>query len=404
VRPRRPALANVALLVLSSALALAAVEGAARVLVHRWERRPHTTRGSITRFNPVLGWDKPPGTEAWLHRPEYDVHLVVNAHGLRGPDRGYAKPAGVRRILLLGDSFTEGYTVREEGTLRAALESLLTAEGCGRWEVINAGTLGYSTDQEYLYFASEGRRYEPDIVVVLFFYNDLAGNVTTGSKPYFTVEEGHLVLHDSPLPPPREGPWIRRPEPRAFHVDPWRGSVALRLLGDRAALGNPSLHRALARLGLVAPAKVEPLPQDFWPFGPGHREPVREMWTRTGAVLGALKAAAEDAKAVLVVLDVPDETELSPRAAALTCQRYGLGRRWWDAGKVAARLKTTCDAMGIPLVLPHDALAAAESGGGTPYFPEDGHWTEAGHRIAAAELARGLRGMGLVRCPAAASR
>jgi len=401
VIPPREVAGRLALAVLSSALALAAVEAAARFVVHRAEARPHTTRGSIIRFDPALGWAKPPGDQAWLHRPEYDVHLAVNAHGLRGPDRGHEKPPGTGRVLLLGDSFTEGFTVREEGTLRAVLESLLAAPGCGRWEVINAGTLGYSTDQEYLFFATEGRRYQPDVVVVLFFYNDLNGNVTTGLKPSFTVDDGRLALHDSPLPPPAGGPWTRRPEPRAFRVRPWRGSMALRLLGDRAAAGNPSLHRALARLGLVEPPRVEPLPADFWPFGPGHRQEVGEMWKRTGAILGALKAASEEAKARLVVLAVPDETEINPRAAALTCQRYGLGRRWWDAARVVRRLKAVCDTLRIPVVLPHGALQEAESRGLSPYFPEDGHWTETGHRIGAEELARGLIRMGLVTCPAA---
>jgi lysophospholipase L1-like esterase len=383
---------------------LAALEVAARVVVHRRAQRAHTTRGSVIQFDPLLGWAKPPGADAWLRRPEYDVHLVVNAHGLRGPDRGYEKPPGTRRILLLGDSFTEGYTVREEATLRAVLEATLMEAGCGRWEVINGGTQGYSTDQELLFFSNEGRRYAPDVVVVLFFYNDLNGNVTTGTKPYFTVEGGMLVPHDSPLPPPREGPWTRRPEPRAVRITPWHGSMALRLLGDRTAEGNPALHRALARLGVVEPARVVPLPQDFWPFGPGHRNEVREMWGRTQAILGVLKAAVEEAKARLVVLYVPDETELSARVLALTRQRYGLGRHWWDASRVVSRLKTACDALGIDLVLPLDALVEAESRGPQPYFPEDGHWTEAGHRIAAGELARGLKEKGLVACPPPAGR
>jgi lysophospholipase L1-like esterase len=404
VKPWRDVLANATLAAASLALGLAALEGAARVLVHRWERRPHTTRGSIIRFDPILGWDKPPGAEVWLHRREYDVNLTVNSHGLRGPDRGYEKPSGGGRVLLLGDSFTEGFTVREEDTVRAVLESLLLGQGCRGWEVINAGTLGYSTDQEYLFFLNEGRRYQPDVVVVLFFYNDLNGNITTGSKPHFTVEDGRLVLHDSPLPPPREGPWTRAPEARPFRIPPWRGSMALRLLGDRTSGGNPPLHRALGRLGLVEPAKIQPMPQDFWVFGPGHRDEVSEMWRRTAAILGALKAAVEEAKAHLVVLYIPDETELNERVGELTRQKYGMGRRWWSWGKVLARLKTTCERLEIPLVIPNAALQEAESRGLRPYFPEDGHWNETGHRVAAAELAHALGESGLVPCPPAAAR
>ena len=144
---RRRRLANAAHSVVGRAR-LAVAGAAARLAGSTAASGAHTTRGSIIN-DPLLGWAKPPGSEAWLRRAEYDVHLVVNAHGLRGPDRAYAKPEGTRRILLLGDSFSEGYTVPEEATLRAVLESSLAALGCGRWEVINGGTQGYSTDQEY---------------------------------------------------------------------------------------------------------------------------------------------------------------------------------------------------------------------------------------------------------------
>ncbi len=101
------------------------------------------------------------------------MRLQINAHGLRGPDRPYEKPPGVRRVLLLGDSITEGYSVEEPYTLRSVLEALLNSRGEGRFEVINGGTAGYSTDQEYLFYVAEGVRYEPDVVVLLFCYNDL---------------------------------------------------------------------------------------------------------------------------------------------------------------------------------------------------------------------------------------
>ena len=94
---------------------------------------------------------------------------------------------------------------------------------------------------------------------------------------------------------------------------------------------------------------------------------------------------------------------MSPQVLALTRQRYGLGHHWWDASRVVSRLKTTCDSLGIPLVIPLAALVEAESSGRQPYFPEDGHWSETGHRIAAGELARGLGRLGLVPCAPPAS-
>jgi hypothetical protein len=243
-------LANVGLALLVTALLLLAVEGAARLVVGRRVARPFTTRGSIVRFHPTLGWDHPPNAEAWLHRPEYDVLLKFNSKGLRGPERPYEKPAGAFRALLLGDSFTDGYTVAEEKSVRAALEGELKARGCGQAEVFNAGAIGYSTDQEYLFYQQEGRKYSPDVVVVMFCSNDLYFN-TTGEqgKPYFDLDGDKLVLRNSPVPPPDRGEWVRSPEPRPLRIKPWKGSMALRLLSDRIASwpGSASWSRSRSR-------------------------------------------------------------------------------------------------------------------------------------------------------------
>ena len=390
------AAANLALAVASVVVACAAVEGAARLLVHRWESQAGAIRNPMVRYHPTLGWDKPPGAEGWIRRPEYNVHLVINAHGLRGPDRPYPKPHGTHRTLLLGDSFTEGYTVAEEQTVRARLEALLDAAGCPPHEVINGGTAAYSTDQEYLFFLEEGGRYQPDVVVVLFYYNDLVGDTPGGlGKPSFDVVGKGLILRNSPVPERVPG----RPVARPFGIKPWRGSVALRLLSDRTLGANPGLHRALARLGLVEPeVAVGPMPRELWLFGPGHKDEVTLMWRRVRALLAALKQAAEAGGARLVVLHVPARFEVDDRAWDLTRERYGMGRRWWRRERVFGDLQEVCRSLGLPLVDPRAALRAAQGSGRPAYFVRDGHWTAEGHAVAARALAEFLGRQGLA-CP-----
>jgi GDSL-like lipase/acylhydrolase family protein len=249
-------LAKLLLAGLSLAVCAAVLEVAARISVHRREAGPHTLR-SFLRYDPTLGWDKVPNEEIWLHAEEADVLFRTNAHGLRGPDRPYEKGPGVARVLLLGDSFTEAGAVEEERSVRAVLEGLLNGGGCRRYEVINAGTSGYSTDQEYLFFMEEGRRYQPDVVVLMFFSNDLAENMQARKKPWFELDEDRLILRNSPVPPPPEEHRRRLPDPPR-RLKPWRGSYALRLLGVRTESGNPRLHRLLKRLGLVPPPDDHP--------------------------------------------------------------------------------------------------------------------------------------------------
>lgn len=394
----RTLLANLGLALGVTALLLLAVEGTARVTVARQVARPFTTRGSIVRYHPLLGWDHPPDAEAWLHRPEYDVLLKFNSKGLRGPEYPYEKPAGVFRTLLLGDSFTDGYTVAEEKCVRADLERELGSRDCAGNQVLNSGAIGYSTDQEYLFYRLEGRKYAPDAVVVLFCSNDLYFN-TTGEqgKPYFALEGEKLVLRNSPVPPPDRGGWERRPEPRELRIKPWRGSMALRLLSDRSEAGNPALHRFLAGLGLVEPTKVEGVPYDMWPMGKDHPREVNDMWARTAAILQALKREVEADGGRLLLFYIPDRSEVNDRAWELTRAMYSLGPRW-SRDRVFERLRKTAGILGIPLVDPRQPLRSAEASAHPAHFQEDGHWTEVGHAIAAREIAAALAREGMLRC------
>jgi hypothetical protein len=388
---RKAARLVVNLLLAASSLALAAgaLEWAARAVVARRRGTVLTGHGSISRYHPQLGWDKPPGAEVRLRRPEYDVLVKINAHGLRGPDRDYAKPAGVRRVLLLGDSFAEGYTVAEEASLRSALERSLNEGGCGPQEAINAGIAAYSTDQEYLFFTREAGKYGADVVVLVFFYNDLyyntaAATVLGEAKPYFDLDGERLVLRNSPLPPP-EGDPLRVPEARPYRLKPWRGSIALRLLSNRTVDGNPSLHRFLARFGLVEPRRDEDPPVEMWPFGPPRPE-VADMWARTRALLRALADEVRGRGGRLVVLYAPSRFEVNDRAWALTRDRYHVGGRW-RRERVFDALADVCRELSLPLVDPRAELREAENAGHGGYHPRDGHWNETGHAVAARVLA-----------------
>ena len=174
----RSAAANLALAAVSAALVLGAAEVALRVLARSARGgKEQRERNRYTEYDPVLGWRKTPGASVAYDRREYHVEFRVNSRGLRGPERGYDKPAGVARVLALGDSFVEAFMVDEPQTVTARLEKDLGARGC-RAEVINGGTVGYSTDQEYLFYRDEGRKYAPDAVLVFVYHNDI---------PYLTL-------------------------------------------------------------------------------------------------------------------------------------------------------------------------------------------------------------------------
>jgi hypothetical protein len=120
--------------------------------------------------------------------PEFVTEVRISGQGLR-EDREYGNPGpGVRRILAIGDSFTMGYSVAQERTWVRRLERRL---GSG-WEVINAGTPGYSTWQEAAYLEEEGLALAPEIVLLGFFLgNDIADNAQR--RLAVELREGSLV-------------------------------------------------------------------------------------------------------------------------------------------------------------------------------------------------------------------
>jgi len=101
--------------------------------------------------------------------------VKINSQGLRDNEYSLAKPAGVYRILLLGDSTTFGWGVSLADTTAKILERELNAKhvpGYERFEVINGGVGNYDTVQEVTYYKTRGRNFHPDMVILVYFIND----------------------------------------------------------------------------------------------------------------------------------------------------------------------------------------------------------------------------------------
>ena len=392
----RTLLLNLLLAVFSLLLTAALAEVLARawVEVELARARADAPEVPLSRFHPVLGWEKTPLATQRIRRPEFDISFSVNSRGLRGPERDYAKPAGTRRVLILGDSFAAGYYVEEGQTLRAVLEGMLNTGGCGPAEAINGGTIAYSTDQEYLFYTTEGRRYAPDAVLLAFYYNDLFYNASrTGpggeAKPYFELHDDALVPPAAPLRARDSGEAGHLADPAANRPKPWRGSMALRLLSRRTVDAAPRLHAFLAGLGLVQPPALDP-PREYWVFGLDHRREVADMWARTRLLLKALRDSVQADGARLVLLYVPIRFEVNEEAWELTRQRYRWGRRW-DRARVFERLTAIARELAIPVVDPRDELRRAELGGWPTYYTRDVHWTRHGNAVAAHAAEREVR-------------
>ena len=84
--------------------------------------------GTFLTPHPVFGRYHVPGFNGWLKTREFTTRVRINAAGLRGPERPYAKPPGTRRILVVGDSFVEAAQVQEPEAVVGRLEAAVAAE------------------------------------------------------------------------------------------------------------------------------------------------------------------------------------------------------------------------------------------------------------------------------------
>ena len=117
--------------------------------------------------------------------------FVTNSQGFRNrEDFEYEKPVGMLRVLSLGDSHTQGYEVRQEHTFSAVLQRYLARHSI-QAQVMNAGVSGFSTAEALILLENEGVKFDPDIVVLGFYANDLEDNIK--SALFSLDEKGALI-------------------------------------------------------------------------------------------------------------------------------------------------------------------------------------------------------------------
>ena len=95
----------------------------------------------------------------------------------------------------MGDSFTEAIQVSRDKNFCGRLQYLLNNYSGKKYkkaEVLNTGVSGYSPLNYYLYFKRELARFEPDVVVVQLFANDVFEDNTSRAKSL--LDENGLPL------------------------------------------------------------------------------------------------------------------------------------------------------------------------------------------------------------------
>jgi hypothetical protein len=236
--------------------------------------------------------------QVYVHRtPDYTVEIRTNAQGMRADeDIDYAKPAGVRRILVLGDSFAMGYGVDLDDTFLAQMQRRLEPE-VGPLQIVNLAVSGHGNAEELIMLREEGLRYDPDLVLLAWHRTDLADNVRSA---LFSLDGDRLVRKNATFLPQVE---LRE---RLFRFAAYRwlaGSSHLyNFLRERAAGVAKSALAGVRALSETAPP-ARPA-GTHGAAGEGGQRPYAARLTI--ALLAEIQREVRAAGAELVVLDIPN--------------------------------------------------------------------------------------------------
>lgn len=306
----------------------------------------------MMQLDDRLGWKHTPNVrKVFVNEFGERAEVIQNEYGHRGRAYPLRKDPGKVRILVLGDSFTEGVQVGEDDLFTALLE-----RADPRFEVLNAGVGGYGTVQEYLYLESSGLKHNPDLVLLMIFDNDLTDNCLPaypglGPRPY-AVRSGdrvRIVTHPDP------GEFLKYALPVPFAEALNKRSYVFYFL-------NTNVYQALrvARMREMQRADFERAKQC------GRNEVMLAMLGRISAVLAPHGAR-------FAVALIPTREQVRQRDAP-----------------VFQPIVEFCRRQGIACLSLLESFAD-EGDASQPYFPTDIHWTRAGHRLAAEAISRFLQ-------------
>lgn len=116
----------------------------------------------------------------WL--TEHRTLIRTSSLGLRDRNRDLDHP-GVRRAVVVGDSFIEALQVDESETAASVAEGILS-DGHPGTEVVNLGLAGARPAVEVARLQSEGRRLGADAALVMLYVDNFLSPITTDDSEF----------------------------------------------------------------------------------------------------------------------------------------------------------------------------------------------------------------------------
>lgn len=133
--------------------------------------------------------------------PEPNCATAEHSHdalGMRKMPPATDISANAPIVLVTGDSYAYSDEVKDDETWPAYLQAMI------RRKVDNGGVPGYGLDQSVLHTEQLAKQVKPGLIVLAFIADDLQRaemrRLYGADRPYFTLNNGTLVLNNTPVP------------------------------------------------------------------------------------------------------------------------------------------------------------------------------------------------------------
>lgn len=348
-----------------------------------------------------------PNTSKTYRNIEFEYDFVTNSLGLRYPELPAEKPPGSTRIIMLGDSFTEGVGVEAHETFGVYLEQALGAGG--RVQFVNGGLGGEGPLRFWRVFRQVGLPLDPDGVLVCLYANDVMDtpeSVTRedlyrlapeqrgfGARLHGLVPRVHNVLVEAGRQLSRErqqsGGFVDTAASLARErgigeerIEAWRARLPAELV---EASDRGEFNRSLLSMGLVNPGYWEEAINLTTALAQRKYDSMRLILDEIADV-----ARARGMAIGLVYIPAPLQYDPSRHADWNPWVIGGVATRpgWLrEDSELQRRLAAWAQARGMPYLDLAPILRKTVAAGETLNIRLDGHWTARGHRVVGEALA-----------------
>ncbi len=349
--------------------------------------QPPSIEARMQINDPYIGYRHVPGGVFDYKKEDFSVRVRFNSLGFHDREHNVTKPPGVFRIVILGDSFMDALQMDYGDTFAYRLEQELRRLNVSA-EVINLGMRGFQTQQELLTLERYGSQFQPDLVLLAFFVNDVLDNRVNASE--LSLEFLRSRQYETPV----EGEFFRRLPDFAQAL----ARSVQRVFPNTYVLVQKWLWSQWGDKSGYYPDPYNNLRTDSPPA-------LREGWNRTEPYLRQARdqAAARDAK--LFLFYIPLREAVYPDLWRQELSRYPpLRNLTVDFDSVPRALSSIGAEEDIPFLdLGPGFREHANRTGQYTYFTSasEAHWNAAGHRVAAALVAEALVRQGAVPTPPA---